>query len=148
MEMDWVTFNWGGRQTHPPPIISKRKIGATGGRRKYRERLEQLRDLYLFQCTFVAKDLGAAAVPGEKTPIFKMQISFVLPDPVVPVKLLVVLVVVCVCVCVCFFFSGNEWIESLSALSLKDDVESNRYTLTVFSKTGKNNMTTVFVARV
>jgi hypothetical protein len=50
-----------------------------------------------------------------------------------------------VCVCVCFFFSGNEWIESLSALSLKDDVESNRYTLAVFSKTGKNNTTQLFL---
>ncbi len=72
-----------------------------------------------------------------------MQIRFVLPDPVMQVKLLVV--VVCVCVCVCFFFSGNECIESLSALSLKDDVESNRYTLAVFSKTGKNNTTQLFL---
>jgi hypothetical protein len=70
-----------------------------------------------------------------------MQISFVLPDPVVQVKLWWW----CVCVCVCFFFSGNEWIESLSALSLKDDVESNRYTLAVFSKTGKNNTTQLFL---
>ncbi len=52
---------------------------------------------------------------------------------------------VCVCVFVCFFFSGNECIESLSALSLKDDVEINRYTLAVFSKTGKNNMTQLFL---
>jgi hypothetical protein len=64
----------------------------------------------------------------------------------VQVKLLVVVVCVCVCVCVCFFFfSGNECIESLSALSLKDDVESNRYTLAVLSKTGKNNMTQLFL---
>jgi len=142
IEMDWVTLNRGvGR--HPPLIIGKRRSGGTRGRRKYREVRAAQRSLSL-QCTFVAKDLGGAAVPGEKTPIFKMQISFVLPDPVVQVKLLVV-VCMCVCVCLFVFFSGNECIESLSALSLKDDVEINRYTLAVFSKTGKNNMTQLFL---
>jgi hypothetical protein len=54
MEMDWVTLNRGvGR--HPPLIISKWKSGGTGGRRKYRERLEQLRDLYLFNAHLLPK---------------------------------------------------------------------------------------------
>jgi hypothetical protein len=54
MEMDWVTLNWGvGRHTH---LSSSAKGKAEGLEEEENiERLEQLRDLYLFNAHLLPK---------------------------------------------------------------------------------------------